>query len=274
MQSNKRVLVYDEEQVRNFVKDFLLLDKVGRPRIIHLQARNKYANGQLSANAICAERKIVDFDDRTDDESIADNFVRQLERLEILTRAGYFKDQKSGQVFEAEWMVLYITVFPLDEDDACDSFVSLVMDRRKQRRQEINGKDPASFLGKPTIRGLDSLMKTCLHKSPCSKDTRWMKLDVDTKDPVRIQKLQATIKADDLVISMETRGGFHVIVQKGKQTQELYSLANQESKGVPERERWLTIEGKSPMMAIPGTLQGGFRVRNCTNEWKATLERR
>ena len=78
-----------------------------------------------------------------------------------------------------------------------------------------------------------STMTTLLHQHPCSK-YRWLKLDVDTKDPTLIQQLQESMKGATIIFAAETRGGYHVVLEKGPVCQSLYKLARKVNEGVPK----------------------------------------
>jgi hypothetical protein len=100
-----------------------------------------------------------------------------------------------------------------------------------------------------------------------------LKLDIDTKDPELIQQLQQAMRDCTLVLAMETRGGYHLIIERrGQGLQGLWKFAREVNRGVTAQDQWITVEDNSgPMVAIPGTNQGGFTVRLKTEEWKAAL---
>lgn len=99
-----------------------------------------------------------------------------------------------------------------------------------------------------------------------------LKLDVDTKDPTLIKQLQKSINSAVIVMAAETRGGYHVVVEKGPWCRSLYDFARAVNDGVPKEDQWITIENnRGPMYAIPGTSQGGFEVKIRTEMWQQAV---
>ena len=155
-----------------------------------------------------------------------------------------------------EWMVTYVTAFPLDEDDAADAFVAKVIETRKDQRKALEKQKSADTA--PTMANIMSKMQTLLHQHPCK---------------TLIQQLQDSMKGASIVFAAETRGGFHVVLEKGPVCQSLYNFARLVNEGVPKEEQWITIENNSgPLVAIPGTNQGGFVVRSATEIWRRGVE--
>ena len=74
-------------------------------------------------------------------------------------------------------------------------------------------------------------------------------------------------------MAVETRGGFHIILEKGPWCQALYALEKRVNNGIAHEDQWLTIENNSgPMLAIPGTNQGGFTVQAATDAWRKGVQ--
>lgn len=257
-------LLVDEEEAREFCRTFLL--PYEKPRLFQCMARNKYADGKLSKNGIFLERSCLTFDNKNTAE---DNFIRELCKVDVLAQAKMYKDAKDLTI-EPDWMVVYVTAYPLDEDDACDEFIQRVLERRKNHRRALI-KRTISDASIPAMSRLMSQMQTCLHLSPCRKH-RMLKLDVDTKDANLLHQLYASMKETNVVVAVETRGGFHVVIERGPGCQSLFMFARQVNSTLKKAEQWITIEdGAGPMIAIPGTNQGGFTVRLATNVWKEAL---
>jgi len=60
-----------------------------------------------------------------------------------------------------------------------------------------------------------------------------------------------------------------VILEKGSNLQALYKMEKRVDEGVAKEDQWLTIENNfGPMLAIPGTNQGGFQVQSATDKWQ------
>lgn len=63
-----------------------------------------------------------------------------------------------------------------------------------------------------------------------------------------------------------------IVLEKGKAYRALYKLASIVNAEVPKQDQWLTLENNNgPMLAIPGTCQGGFAVKDATREWQVAV---
>lgn len=267
------LLLIDIDPARNFCRNFLL-PFPGNPRLLQLVARKKYAKDNKDAEwqgpgLIILERTILYFDKGQASE---DAFVQALRKIQVLADAGWYTNPRQRQqVIPAAWMVVYITAYPLDEDDAADALVTKVLKMRQtQRRAVANGKTV-----EPALTHLVSKVETLLRQHPsCSQ--RWLKLDVDTKDTTLLEQLYTALGPDAVLVRVvETRGGFHVILEKGPCCRALYATAKRVNSGVPQQEQWLTIENNDgPLLAIPGTSQGGFIVKDVTEEWHERLSQK
>jgi len=266
-------LLADEEAARRFCRTFLLPSK--KPRILQCIARRKYSNDELNMKFLILERTVLRFDKGQCSE---DAFIRELSKFEVLADAGmYFETSKESsgstptkKTIKPEWMVPYITAHCLDEDDAADAFVAKVLETRKDQRKALQKSTPADKA--PSMANVMSTMRTLLYQHPCKED-RGLKLDVDTKDPALIQQLQESMKGATILFAAESRGGYHVILEKGPCCQSLYKFARQVNIGVPKEEQWITIENnKGPLLAIPGTNQGGFVVKCATEMWQEQVK--
>lgn len=111
-----------------------------------------------------------------------------------------------------------------------------------------------------------------LQQSP-SLQHRLLKLDIDTKDPELIGSLQFAMRDCKCVLAVETRGGFHVVVERrGKAMQELWKFTRDVNKDLSNDEQWVAFEEHGGgLVAIPGTKQGGFSVRLITDEWREAM---
>ena len=246
-------LLVNEEEAREFCRKVLLRYKC--PRLVQCMARKKYSEGQLQSQMLILERTILHFDKGQESE---DDFIRELRKYEILANAGMYRDKKkTGKQLQLSWMVVYITAYPLDEDDAADGFVDKVLEKRKEQRKSLAKVDRKNNGGVvPSMTRNISIVRTQLHTHP-SKKWKMLKLDVDTKDPVLLQQLQDSMKGGTVVVAAETRGGYHVVLEKGPCCQGLYKFVMRVNGGVPHEDQWITIENNDgPMFAVPGTNQG------------------
>lgn len=263
------LLLADENETRRFVREYLLPFR--KARLLQLAARNKYADDRkLGRPLYILERHILDFGG--DSTKAEDRFVRELRKCEALATAGLYTDE-NGVPLQKGWMVAYITAYALDEDDASDAFITHVLERRKERRRQANKPNSNETVDgtEPVMKKIMSTLQTLLHKSPC-RDRRLLKLDIDTKDPELLRQLHSAMHEAAVVVAMETRGGFHVVIERGRCCQNLWKFARDVNANVAPQDQWITIEdGSGPLLAIPGTNQGGFTVRLATEEWKKAL---
>lgn len=219
---------------------------------------------------VILEQTVLRFDKGQESE---DKFIRELTKMSILADAGMYVEPSkvkhgSGETvtkIQSEWMVPYITACCLDEDDAADGFVQKVMETRKDQRKALENQKTADKV--PCMSNVMSKMMTQLHQHPC-REYRWLKLDVDTKDVELIQQLQESLKGATVLVAVESRGGYHVILEKGPFCQSLYKFVRSTNQGVPKEEQWITIENDGALLAIPGTNQGGFAVQCRTEMWR------
>jgi len=271
--TNCSLLLVDENETRRFVRDFLL--PFQKARLFQCLARNKYVDDRkLGRSQYILERHILDFGGDAPIKA-EDRFVRELRKCEALAAAGMYTDENNVPLQKA-WMVAYITAYPLDEDDACDAFMTHVLERRKARRRQVANKQQNNKtvdVTEPVMRKIMSSLQTFLHQNPC-RTHRLLKLDVDTKDPVLLRQLYSAMHEATVVVAAETRGGYHVVIERGRCCQSLWKFARDVNATVAHQDQWITIEdGNGPLLAIPGTNQGGFTVRLATEEWKEALSK-
>jgi len=97
----------------------------------------------------------------------------------------------------------------------------------------------------------------------------YLDIDIDIKDKNEaskfITKFREFFKNDECLIPVETRGGFHLLVESSKIPNEIKNSFHQKicfyGKCAKETGRG-DIEFKSDsMVPIPGTIQGGFEVK-------------
>ena len=225
-------------------------------------ARKKYSDEQLKMQCLILKRTVLRFDQGQVSE---DKFIRELLKMDVLAENGLYVKP----IIKPSWMVPYITAFPLDEDDAADAFVDKVIQTRREQRKALESARTADSA--PSMSNVVSKMHTLLHQHP-SKIHRWLKLDVDTKDPRLVQQLQEVIKGAKIIFATESRGGYHVILEKGSFCQSLYRFAAAVNRDCAKEDQWITIENNSgPLLAIPGTNQGGFVVKDATEMWQSSV---
>lgn len=199
-------------------------------------ARNKYCTQEedrfkMSQGSIILERKIMYFDASSSTRA-EDDFIREMEKFELLAQAGFYKNPKTGQTLHISCMVVYITAYPLDEDDACDAFMMRIIQQRKEYQRSKFNRPNTNVLQSPPTEVVQSQphvmsqLQTCLHQCPCKRH-RMLKLDVDTKNPDLLQQLFQTMRegGNTVLMAVETRGGYHVVLERGPSCQSIWKFA-------------------------------------------------
>jgi hypothetical protein len=228
--------IVDEVEVRKFYKHHLskYADSKYLSFIIIPIARRKYWD-KLSVSQFTVNTKLQS---TREDE---DNFVQEIRKYEV--KEGLYND--NGVPIPRDAFGFYITANPMNELKGYFLF-----------QKEINGyiEQMVSRNEVPHFKMM-SVYKSCLHKCP---ENDYVKLDVDTKDYEHIDELKQLFKKHGIVphLVIESRGGYHVVLEKkklGKEHKTLYDFCT-------ANETWVTVE-KNPLLVIPGTAQGGFVPR-------------
>lgn len=179
-----------------------------------------------------------------------DQFVERMRRYEI--RDGTYKDQRTNESLPASAFAMYITVDPMNELRAFFKLQAEIGTRLEVRlRNQETNSSPLK---------IESVYKSELHK--CSENI-FKKLDVDTKDPEKIEELRKILEENKIRMHLviETKNGFHVLINTKngdidtEGNKALYQFVSQ-----AEVKSWITVE-KNAMVVIPGTFQAGFPVR-------------
>lgn len=244
-------IVIDEAEVRRFYEECLKQYENERYLVfvIFIMTRRKYWK-PLSKSQIKLDRKV--FRCQTGD---VEKFVRTLRKYEIVQ--GLYVDT-NDQPIPNEAIVTYMTCNPLDELNATFKLQQEIAEKMKimvfSRKEE--SLPPLNF---------DSIFKNCLHATPVK---RFVKLDIDTKDPELLRELQAFLKSlpdcqESIAYTVETKNGYHCMLRVGKNLGALYEYNRKiaQSKKNKNDDPWFSIEKGSPQVAIPGTNQSGFVPR-------------
>lgn len=113
-----------------------------------------------------------------------------------------------------------MAAIPLNEQNAFDALVIRMSIERGRQRHALNKafKVKSDMLEAQDVcpvalTGVESKWRSTLHSSPVAT-MRWMKLDVNTIEVDRIGQLRAYMKAcEQIVVAVETRGGYRIIVE-------------------------------------------------------------
>ena len=248
--------IYDENEIKSFfqkhIKPFQSSSYLSF--LILPTARRKYFPELSTSQTVL---RSCDFPCNSNNDE--NRFVLILRRLQI--QQGSYKDKKSGKELPSEAFAIYLTVDPLNEIRAYNKLQKQMADRFEKLISNVLFKESSADCdmtdNQPTNLNLESVYKSCLHSCP---EKGFKKLDVDSKDDDNINKLKALFVENDITphLIVETKGGYHVILNTQKLSSEsqknLYVFSTQ-------NKNWMSIEKTGCLVAIPGTLQAGFRVK-------------
>lgn len=258
--------IYDEEEVKKFFRKHMkpFMTSSYFSFLILPTARRKYFP-ELSTSQVVL--RSCDFPCNAKNNE--DRFLLILRRLQI--QKGSYKDSKNGKELPSEAFGIYLTVDPLNELKAYNKVQKQVSDRFEklicratqvlsEHKKDVNIEHLNEDLNnerEQTNLNLESLYKSCLHSSP---EKYFKKLDVDSKDEANITKLKSFFSENNIVpyLVVETHGGFHIIFT-------VNDLSNESQKNMyqfaVQNKEWMSIEKPGCLVAIPGTLQAGFKVK-------------
>lgn len=137
-----------------------------------------------------------------------------------------------------------------------------------------------SKLAMEAMTRVESEFKGAVHRAVSLDAPHMLDFDVDTKDPALLESLGQLLfdcgAEDKLLAIVETRGGFHVLVNKTTVADVLPRIhefcrnsvfADKDRNGKSISKHWVSISGDG-MVPVPGTLQGGFRVKMLPKEFR------
>lgn len=239
--------IYKFAQIFNLTEENLVL-------CFYLIARRKYYP-LLSKQSIIVHKGIIG-----GSEDFINKLYRSILRLE--TPIGSYTDNDDAIPDEA--FALYCLLNPKDTIKALSKTLSKCVDSLTDNTKIPNGY---------------KLYRTELCNTNSKFNFRnYKQIDLDTKDIDNIRVTNELIKNLnlDIVISVETRGGFHIIYadQNDKTVNKQIFEFKQKTKftktdvnGKNVTDFWFSI-GKNSMVIVPGVYQGGFATRIITlDEW-------
>lgn len=257
-------LIYDPTAVCRFLSLFASSLQPGEVFLVYLCARRKY-----NMNLLCDKGTTV-FQRKLIAETDVKYQLRELLRYE--TPVGTYTTARTDEPITADALALY---WLLNPRSATAGYFELLQKMNKLQLDLAQGR-PSNL----DFSRVQSYYKSCVHKKRATK--RWLELDVDTKDPAILQEINRVIlpayhKDKAYVCTIETHGGFHVIYETAGVRQWLaqwhktfthdprfqYQEASRGKAKTMLHKRYVDIR-MDPSPPIPGTLQGGFRVRFVT----------
>ena len=160
----------------------------------------------------------------------------------------------TGEGMPPKACVCYMSANALDEKKAYFMHYENMLQQVKD--MAVNGSDE---MGVADVSSVMTDYKSCLEKSPFRE---YVKLDVDTKDYTFLKELMSVLKENDIdtEYTVETHGGYHVLIGCGTDLTHLYELQKKVVAEFGKKDAWFTIEPpkKSPRLAVPGMYQSNF----------------
>lgn len=224
-------LVSNEMEVRRFLNTIALEYEHDEVGILLLTARKKYYP-KLSHSQEVVDRKLL----RTSD---IDRIVQKITQLS--TVSGLY-DDRGVHIPD----VAFAPYLLLDPRSTIKAYMLFQGEINKWIYDSIVNNNETD-----NLKRMDIKLFSSIHKSRSRK--LFYIVDIDEKNPDTLERIREMLEG--LVVwTSETHGGYHVIVRRNKES----------GKTIYEniKDKFEKVEIlKDPMTAIPGTLQGGFEVK-------------
>lgn len=227
-------MIYDINETKDFIERVLVPLEDDEVFLLLLNTRKKHCPEELSRSEEVLSREIIR-------DSDVDKVIRKIKKLSCTE--GIYMDRNTLKPVSTSCMSLYILLDPRSVLKGYGDFI-----------EEVNKMIYDSFKGESKnlelYRRIDIKLFSAVHKN---RSRRLFNIvDIDKKDDAILDKVTDLLKGHIKWIS-ETHGGFHVIVKKEYEAGViLYTkIAKME---------YLEIL-KEPMSPVPGSFQGGFRVK-------------
>ena len=228
-------LLVDEALALRFIEK--MVPKLERDEVLitMLAARKKYAP-VLSRNHEVVAREIIR-------DCAAEQVLHKLRKISVV---GHYLD--AGNVIPTNAFALYIDLNPKSVIRAVAPFF-----------KEVNALlYQAMVTGKPdydTIKRIDMKLFSCIHKSNATRPPYW-DLDIDRKDYSLLEEAVAYVGKENVSWIIESHGGFHIIVPRTETVGKRIFKC-----GLPPGIKTQVSVEKEVAVPVPGTLQGGFKVK-------------
>lgn len=234
-------LIHDLEETKKFVEKVLMKLEDDEVYILLLNARKKWCP-ELSRSEEIMYRDIIGDND-------LNKILRKIKKISYAY--GVYADRNTLEDVPLDCMSIYVLLDPRSTLKGYGEFIS-----------DINKWIYESFVGSSKnldfYRRIDIKLFSAIHKS--RSRSLYFVVDIDKKDEDMLSNITGLLEGYIEWIS-ETHGGYHVIVDKNRDT------------GTIIYEKIVGTEYveilKDAMTPVPGTLQGGFKVIGIRKElWK------
>ena len=218
-------IIGDEEALKHFV-EWLPELKESETFLVSLFARKKYSNGAIKSNNQTQLRRFT---------SKKHRLIEKIRQLEIPVGAWKMKDEAAPQ----EALALYITLNP----------------RCMRKATELMGKKCWDLMNSENYN-LQSEALSCIQKS--KSRTVYVDFDIDDKD-INLDEdwLDTEIVKGNYTI-VETRGGFHVLVEPNQASAFRKETYNDDKWYQLIQEKYPVDQAGDQLIPVVGSFQGGF----------------
>ena len=255
MSNNKKSyeLIYDSNQVEQFQKLFCTTVDTYHGYILYLAARRKYDGRQKHNTSTCFNRQIIS-------PHLCGNLVQYIQRYEV--PYGVYTNL-DGTIVEQNALVVYFCLNPRNMLKGFNAMCKKINDKTEMILFSETKQDFSNLIGD---------LKSCIHSAPSMK--LYFELDIDTKDKNIVKDIVSVVSKvkKHIVCTIETRGGYHVIfnnlsVPKDEKSelwktfsQPNFMFTSTDFNGLKITKKYVDVRSDASP-PVPGTLQGGFRVK-------------
>jgi hypothetical protein len=273
--STHHQLVWNPEMVQEF--DQLLNADLGqdRVRVAVLLARAKYLSEEDSGRVSHTELKNLHLTRQL--VKCRGDLLRIVRHYEVPLEAFTCSssDGKSRVPVPAGCVALYLT---LRARSCLLAYQQFETEMTRIFSEAISTQN--SSVAMEAATRVESEFKGAVHRAISSAAPHLLDLDVDTKEPALLDSLGRLFREcgvdAKLFAVVETRGGFHVVMDKSVVSDAMAKIhefsrktifSDKDRNGKPITKRWMSVSGDG-MIPVPGTLQGGFQVRLLSKEFR------
>lgn len=232
-------LIKDEQETINFIHKVIKLLENDEVYLTLLCARKKYCDTITSSEEILS-REIIRHND-------VDKILRKFKKSSI-TEDVYV--DKNNNVIPEEALALYVLLDPRSTLKAYGEFNKSINEWMLNNLRDSNTVLTQNL---SLYRRIDLKLFSAIHKSR-SRPIYFI-IDIDKKDSDLLNSIISVDSIKPYIIWIsETHGGYHVILHRNNITGGyIHNLQRNQLKDIEIL--------REPMTPIPGTLQGGFSVK-------------
>jgi len=235
------ILIKNEEETKKFIEKVLQPLQNDEVYIAVLAARKKYCP-TISSSMEVVSRDII----RNNDTN---KIMRKLKKMSIVE--GLYTD-KNEDIIPNEAFALYILPEPRS---MLKAYMNFTEDINKWNYENLMKSNIVEGANLELYRKLDLKLFSEIHRS--KSKSKYFIIDIDKKDDILLKNILYFIGSDSALhvqwIS-ETRGGYHIILNRNNKTGELiHEITKRKFEFVEFR--------KETMTPLVGASQGGFVVK-------------